>query len=395
MKTYFFVLGTHPAISIAEIFVVLKNILGKTKFDYQTSEEILLINTEEKLDLLYLQNKLGGTIKIGEIFKTISLNLLKPELLSELYISNEKQDNKNIIGLSPYQLSETKLPQLKKVAFTMKKLLKKEGVSSRIVFNEDRALTSVQVDKNNLLKKGAEFVLVFDEKQVHIGFTKSVQNFELWNRVDFGRPERDDKSGILPPKLARIILNLGNVQTETKLLDPFCGSGTVLTEAMRLGVKKIKGSDFSAKAISDSQKNIDWLKDQMWFNNISEKVELFKHDATFPFSTEKQDAIIAEGYLGPSRPTHKTDFRKINSDLTNLFNKTIPNLLSALEKNGQIVLIVPESIKFSIKKSGAKQIAPLPEKLLQKFSKHLSEQGNLIYSRPNARVVREILLIAQ
>ena len=89
-----------------------------------------------------------------------------------------------------------------------------------------------------------------------------MQPFKDLSRLDFGRPARDDFSGMLPPKLAQIMINLAQVQNpEALIIDPFCGSGTILSEALLMGYKDLLGSDISPKAIADTYKNISWIKD--------------------------------------------------------------------------------------------------------------------------------------
>ncbi len=52
-----------------------------------------------------------------------------------------------------------------------------------------------------------------------------------------------------------------------KILDPFCGSGTILQEAMLLGFKNIYGSDKDKRAIANSKENINWLKKEYKLSN--------------------------------------------------------------------------------------------------------------------------------
>ena len=57
-----------------------------------------------------------------------------------------------------------------------------------------------------------------------LGQTLVVQPFKVLSKRDFGRPARDDHSGMLPPKLAQIMINLArrndDISTKT-ILDPF------------------------------------------------------------------------------------------------------------------------------------------------------------------------------
>src|SRR4029078_6190467 len=92
---------------------------------------------------------------------------------------------------------------------------------------------------------------------------------------------RDAKVGMLPPKLAQIIINMavGEMPEEAKqsvcevppdqpipkdhlakitLLDPFCGTGVILQEAALMGYKAY-GSDLMPQMANYAQQNWAWL----------------------------------------------------------------------------------------------------------------------------------------
>lgn len=92
-----------------------------------------------------------------------------------------------------------------------------------------------------------------------VAVTLAVQDFEEYRFLDFGRPQRDMVSGSMPPKLAKIMLNLSGVKIDQAILDPFCGSGTMIQQALLLGFTNIVGSDASPKAVEDTKKNLNWL----------------------------------------------------------------------------------------------------------------------------------------
>ena len=50
------------------------------------------------------------------------------------------------------------------------------------------------------------------------------------------------------------------------ILDPFCGSGTVLQEALLMGFTQVAGTDLSPKAITDTKENIAWIKEKYNLN---------------------------------------------------------------------------------------------------------------------------------
>ena len=144
----------------------------------------------------------------------------------------------------------------------LKKYFATEKISSRFVISKEKTLSSVVVTQNKLLTRGIEVVLAADGDNILIGETLAVQPFKDLSLRDYGRPVRDDLSGMLPPKLAQIMINLAQVDPEKAvIIDPFCGTGTILSEAVVLGYKNLFGSDISLKAVEDTRKNISWLKE--------------------------------------------------------------------------------------------------------------------------------------
>jgi tRNA (guanine10-N2)-dimethyltransferase len=64
------------------------------------------------------------------------------------------------------------------------------------------------------------------------------------------------------PKIARALVNLSSVQKNEVLLDPFCGTGGILIEAMLMGIRVV-GNDIEKKMIEGCRKNLEFyhLKD--------------------------------------------------------------------------------------------------------------------------------------
>jgi tRNA G10 N-methylase Trm11 len=64
---YFFVFGSQPTLSLAEVL----NVLDLKKIDFSLKifkKNFLILKTKEKLNEDELQKRLGGTVKIGIIF---------------------------------------------------------------------------------------------------------------------------------------------------------------------------------------------------------------------------------------------------------------------------------------------------------------------------------------
>ncbi len=332
---YFFAFGNHPEISLAELQAVLEreNINAKLVFN---QNDIAIFDIKEILTLGFLK-QLGGTVKFGPIIgQTTTSADLKTELLKYAPKFTEKFN----FGISLYTGLNINVNH---IGLSFKKEIKNTGGNCRFVVGKENPLSSVIVEKNKLFPPdGVEFVLIKQEKNVFIGQTAAVQDFEFYSEIDFGRPSRDDRSGMLPPKVSQIMVNLAGVSKDKIILDPFCGSGTVLQMAALLGYSKLLGNDNSEKAVNDTIENLTWLHDK----DISPfTFEIFQGEAQ-QFSQLKNifDFIVTEPFLGPPMHGNESPDRvtKVINELQALYHDFLSSIVNGLPKNGVIVMIIPE-----------------------------------------------------
>jgi SAM-dependent methyltransferase len=271
-----------------------------------------------------------------------------------------------------------------------------------------------------------------------LGKTEAVQDFKNLSFRDFGRPERDDASGMIPPKLAQIMLNLSGkipaVGTQylafppdrtqylacppdrtqsiaflPNLLDPFCGSGTVLMEAALIGFKNLIGSDISEKAIADTKQNLAWVAEK--FPNFKfflrqaqdgqfSNFKLFNISATeisTKVNNNSVDAIVTEPYLGPQRG--RIDPIKTKLELEKLYSAALREFKKILKPDGRVVMIFPVRAEgnrpdfhfLNPNLDGWQIVNPLPENLQEKL--HATRRGTIVYGRPGQKVYREIVVL--
>jgi len=423
---YFFILGKNPTISFAELVSVLNLKPEQVVF---LSREAAVIDVDEDVGAVELTKRLGGTIKIGVInfqlstfiFQSIINSQLSPSHSAGQAIFNKpKIEGKFKFGISYY--GEGQLKQEKILAMEFKKALKKKGVNSRWVTSREKQLSSVVVEQNKLTtEKGAEMVIINDGRNYHVGKTLAVQPFKELSRRDYGRPGRDDRSGMLPPKLAQILINLSEAEKGGVLLDPFCGSGTILTEAALMGFKDLVGCDNSEKAIEDTRRNVEFLisnfkpaclacasKSGRSNPNLkisNDEIKLTKCDVRKLSQCVTQnsvDTIITEPYLGPSRMKFtENNIKKVAQELEQLYHQAFIEFEKVLKSDGRVVMIWPvfrvgtEKIMLSAKKilAGAKFkiINPL-EGFNNKMIK-LTNRQTIIYGRVGQKVWREVVIL--
>jgi len=205
---------------------------------------------------------------------------------------------------------------------------------------------------------------------------------KAWFKRDRLKPYANAKKGLLPPKIARILVNLAvgeNLSGSQVLLDPFCGSGTILLEAFLLGLHVI-GSDSDVGQLEGCRKNLLWGK----VNNF----KLLPSDATHIGSHLKQkiNYIVTEPFLG--RPNlNPQNMVNITKGLKKLYLGALKNWQLALAPNATVVMIFPQ---FNINNQSYITSSIIDDPSLSGYN--CIKQG-LLYHRPQARIIREIVIL--
>ena len=425
MNQSFLIFGREPSVSFAELY----QYLGDTKENIALAAPSGAIINDESLakDAPF---KLAGVIKSGVVAKT--LDKLTAEALAEILQGFVKADGKLHFGISIYGLGKDRGGwDAKKLGLSVKTILKNAGRSVRLVESRSGNLSSVDVAKNKLLRTGAELCIFVTPTGFLIGKTEAVQPFEDYSHRDYDRPGRDAKNGMLPPKLALAMVNMAVGQRARhafplQILDPFCGSGTVLQEALLLGHQVI-GTDIDEQAIKNSKMNLEWL-----FSRHPELVEgshrqpVKSGDPSTPLrsaqdddasrwrveqvdvrnlskilSPQSVDAIVAEFDLGPPLQGGES-VGKIDSivfSLSDFYFDALRALRPFLKPGGRVVVAWPHfrtqgvlvSTFSKLRDLGWSLVAPYPLEFEKNFP--LSERGTLLYGREGQHVGREILIL--
>ncbi len=385
-----FVLGRDTALSVAEIFAYLKRQEITVYSENLIGNVLILELSSGKVSI----GDLGGTIKIFEVIGTYETPAQIIEtLITKVDFESEKRIN---FGVSGYGNVNKNL--VLKVGYEIKSKLADSGYSARFVTGKTVDLSSVIVTENKLLERGFEANILRVSDGYLLGVTNQVQDYKAYSKRDFGRPVRDARNGMLPPKLAQIMINLAAKPTSATIYDPFCGSGTILQEALFLGYRDIYGSDIEKKNIEDSRENLDWLYKGFGMPKVPED-KLFVSDALQPCKVVTAAAIVAEGYLGEPVRRYKDIAVKDAQKLAQFYEVALKQLISQLSSGGTIVLAIPFfvvgkeyiylPIMDSIEQLGLTHENYIPSSL----GIRLFGRGNLTYSRPDQFVGREILIL--
>jgi len=139
----------------------------------------------------------------------------------------------------------------------------------------------------------------------------------------------------LNPKLARLFLNLARLKIGDIVLDPFCGSGSVVIEAALIGLKAV-GSDKDPKMIWGCRKNLE-------FYNL--KANILEGDATdIKLMARDGRKILADAIV--TDPPYARSSKMFNKELGNLYDEFLKSAFKALKPGGHLVMAVPHTIKL-------------------------------------------------
>ncbi|MBT3864445.1 hypothetical protein HOE67_00950 [Candidatus Peregrinibacteria bacterium] len=397
MNTYAFELGRIKELAVAE----LKSLFGDDSVE-EIIDNYAIVRTDHTATQK-TQDRLGGIIKIIEITEEDTNPPKNPQELETKfkehiqsilsgYIRTKDTSGKTLFAINAINLPGSSKIFLKNSLIFSKKFLKSSTISSRFINKPWTNTTSAQVYKSKILEKGVEITVLFSPKtnKIFAGKTISIQNLDNYSLRDYKKPKRDAHLGMLPPKLAQIMINLAEpniLEPNKTIYDPFCGTGTVLTESLLMN-KDANGSDLQERMTEYSDENCKWLTKEFHTHN---KFHTFTKDAillTKEDVPQNIDAVITEGYLGKPQSTivPKEQRDKIFGELGELHKGWLTNIHPLLTPGTPIIMCLTA---FNI----GHDIEHFPEfeqlakkagfKILQTFT----------YSRKDQMIVRDIIVM--
>lgn len=389
-------LGRQPNLGIAE----LERRFGSDATAW-FSDEAATVQCDD-LDV----TSLGGTIKAGRVIATFS-NLdwkqTSTKIIQAYSDAWASHDGKLTLGISAYGFSAS-ARDIQKTGLILKSRLKKTGVSLRLIPNAEAALSSATAHHNKLglADNKVELLVVRNKKTGKIIVAESLgaQNITALAARDQGRPKRDAFVGMLPPKLALQIINLaaGEMPPDTQrtVLDPFCGTGVLLQEAVLRGFS-VYGTDLEPKMIDYTKQNLAWLRTQTFFHHQSNTLDtlLASGDAMTYQWKKPIDIIACESYLGQpfSAPPSPSKLREVRGNCNHIITKFLQNIAPQIQPHTELCIAVPAWRDAHNRFTHL----PLTENLDSLGFEYIPlktvPEQRLLYYRENQVVARELLLI--
>lgn len=406
------VLGRQPALGLAE----LESLYGASHVQ-PIGPQAAIVDVDP---CLLAFDRLGGAVKFCKLLTTLdTTNWGKIEKFLLQVSPGHAQtmtEGKMQLGLSLYGFNETP-KRIEATGLSLKKAIRKTGRSVRLIPNKTAELNSAQVLHNHLTgPTGWELVFIKDGLRTLVAQTVKVQDIEAYTRRDRERPKRDAKVGMLPPKLAQILINLTVGQLpEDKLesicdipvgqpiphpilgqtvLDPFCGTGVVLQEATLMGYD-IYGSDYEPRMVDYTKQNMDWLNGLC--NLAVTDYRLETADATEASWTPPVDFVVTETYLGrpfTARPTPEILAQTV-ADCNLIIKKFLKNIHGQVKSGTRLCLAVPAWQTSPGQFKRLPLIDQITELGYNRISFEHARDEDLIYYRSEQIVARQLLVITR
>jgi len=394
------ILGRQPALGRAE----LESLFGADAIHPIADYAVLLDIEPPQVDF----TRLGGTMKFCKLLTILETTAWKDieKFLHDAVPQHAAMlpEGKLKLGLSTYGMN-VPVDRINATALATKKAIKASGRSVRVISNTETALSSAQVLYNGLTRElGWELIFIKDGTRTVVAQNIAEQDIDAYAARDQKRPKRDSKVGMLPPKLAQILVNLaigpidlqdpacGPGENKGKtVLDPFCGTGVVLQEAALMGYDGY-GSDLEERMVEYSRVNMDWLGETFAHPPFTYWVE--EGDATSFKWLRGFDFGASEIYLGrPFSAAPNRDQLEETVQTTNLiFKKFLQNIHEQTEPGFRMALAVP-AWKTESGFKHLKSLDNLAELGYNRLSFVHASGGDLIYHREGQIVGRELIVL--
>ena len=363
MKEYMFILGRDPELSLIELVAYLQ----KNGVEYSIkniSKSAAIFSTSEKFQPGKAVKHLGGTIKIGKILEDVE----------EAY---EGTENKIKYAISAYGKAN-----IKDIHREIKKSFKKQKLKAFYKKpKREKALMPSEVIKQKLIESGIEF-LAYEN---HLAKTVAVFDPFEHEKRDEEMPCKDYLKTI-SIRLAKILINLS--QAKNLLLDPFCGYGIILQEAILQDINVV-GIDLDKQSVESAEKNLMFIE-----KNYKTKANyrVIEGDSRHLSSlVEEADGIATEPYLGPylkKIPSLK-EAQKTMKELECLYRQVLKEAKKVVK--GKIAIIVPR-FQTSQKKEAVMDFGKILKEEGYKAWQPLNQiRTPVIY--PHGKILREVWVI--
>jgi tRNA G10 N-methylase Trm11 len=382
---YLFLLGRDPKLSKLEISIYFSE--NNIKYEVIVEDDRYLI-IDTKIEPKKVQEQLAGITRIVKIYHE-SLEITDT-FLNKLDYTKKKFN---------YTISSIDLPkeELEYIQSLLKDSLKKEKIKA--VYKKPKKHGEKEnylVNPNNYyswkIYEGFELFVILVNNKYYFGETIACFNPKKNIFKDKNMPKRKELYST-SIRLADIMVSLLGDNKDKTIVDPFCGTGTFLIEALLKGYDVI-GIDKEPYMCKASKENIEWIRNT---EKINQKYQIINADSSR--ISFKADYSVFEPYMGPflRKAPSETKAKKIVKELEKIYSDVFRNLSRNLRKNAKIVCILPEipmyngsiKINYGVFYKNGFRLIDVKSKYTQ-----LKVDNPIVYNAPDgSRITRRICLL--
>ncbi|MHA1776561.1 MAG: hypothetical protein DRO88_11115 [Promethearchaeia archaeon] len=394
MEKYIFILGKNYRLALAEIDSYLQTSQYRGKIlDYSTNCAIVEFENQE-IELEEIGNlmiRMGSIQKIGLMYDFMGISVLKSafpvnmeENRPKIYAGRKYLDNTLIdlifelfpkIEGQEFFIANSIYPEsfddpyyssvlVRYVLHYLNKFyntyLKEQGAKKAIYYKYPQK--NIETGKLNPLfphhyfayklykPNRAEILYCITDQGMYIGRTITVSDSNLQKELDEKRPFKKFQQTI-PPKFAKTLLSFLQLQSpleNKRILDPFCGSGTILQFALLMGLQPY-GADNDHTQVSGARDNLEYTTKLLQSSLLSEKIKKQVihsqiSDLLTYFKPNFFDGIASEPVLLPyfrSFPEYSEIIPVIEEKVIPVYEQLFNQSFQLLKPNTRIALVAP------------------------------------------------------
>lgn len=319
-------------LSYLEICTVLENRLISSR---QPWDQVALVE---------LKDDNGGYEKLAGVHKVAVPVTLQPKSwlasIKELEAFLSEFDDSFNFSVSLYSPDGANDSEYEQVASTLLATVRRAGFRKA---NLIRPRNGTEVlTKEIVSRKIIDFIVIRLGEDFWVGVTSYIPETQQFQLRSNERPVVSADISI-SSRLAKVLLNIGGIRKGQLVLDPFCGSGTVLSEALLAGAKCI-GVDRDRVRIENTKRNLEWLSKTLGVSNESYSLKV--GDATrleTLMGDVEVDAVVSEPIFLP-----RIDFapalekaKKLIRNSSRLYSESLYSIASVVKKGGRVVIVTP------------------------------------------------------
>ena len=384
MSQWLLLFGRSPQLSLAEFKSVFPNWSYQLVDQGELAERLLIIDQPSQITAQQLIDRLAGVVKIFQLEQLVKRPVSAAdlqELLVDLLLEHSSQ---------PYfGFYQAGLQQLSLSNRQLKNAFKQRGIKSRY-FDSQLEASAISLHQD----KAQEVFLYYQPQEILVARLLVSQNIDDWQHRDRAKPYSDRRKGMLPPKIARMMVNISLGQYLIKypqsqaadlvLYDPFCGTAATLAEALSLGCQ-VYGSDLDPQAVEGAKRNLTWFCQQYALTPQDFEHQLFVRDIGQLSQADLPavDLLVTEPFLGKQTP-QDSQLDNIFKGLNKLYLGAFKRFSQVLKPGAVLVVIFPK-VEGQYK---TYDLRALIDKLA--LNGYNLVVPPLVYARKRARVQREI-----